>query len=46
LAFGRNKRATTASDVVDFLGDAFEKRFPAHRASYASAEETETETAL
>ena len=50
LAFGKNKRATTASDLVDFLGDAFEKRFPAHRASYASAEEraeeTETETAL
>lgn len=50
LAFGKNKRATTASDLVEFLGDAFEKRFPAHRASYASAEErggeTETETAL
>jgi ATP-dependent NAD(P)H-hydrate dehydratase len=50
LAFGKKKRATTASDVVEFLGDAFEKRFPAHRASYASAEEraeeTETETAL
>jgi ATP-dependent NAD(P)H-hydrate dehydratase len=50
LAFEENKRATTASDLVEFLGDAFEKRFPAHRASYASAEETaeetETETAL
>jgi ATP-dependent NAD(P)H-hydrate dehydratase len=50
LAFGKNKRATTASDLVEFLGGAFEKRFPAHRASYASAEEraeeTETETAL
>jgi len=50
LAFEESKRATTASDLVEFLGGAFEKRFPAHRASYASAEETaeetETETAL
>ena len=44
LAFEKNKRATTASDLVEFLGDAFEKRFPAHRASYASAEETAEET--
>ena len=40
VAFGKNKRATTASDLVDFLGDAFEKRFPADQSSYASAEES------
>ena len=44
LAFEKKKRATTASDLVESLGDAFEARFPADRASYASAEETETET--
>lgn len=48
LAFEKKKRATTASDLVEVLGDAFEARFPADRASYASAEEraeeTETET--
>ena len=44
LAFEKKKRATTASDLVESLGDAFEARFPADRASYASAEERAEET--
>lgn len=44
LAFEKKKRATTASDLVEVLGDAFEARFPADRASYASAEERAEET--
>lgn len=39
IAFGKKKRATTASDVAEALGEAFEARFPADRASYASSEE-------
>ena len=38
-AFEKKKRATTASDVVEEIGEAFEARFPADRASYASSEE-------
>ena len=42
IAFGKKKRATTASDVAEALGEAFEARFPADRASYASSEERAT----
>ena len=40
-AFEKKKRAATASDVVEEMGEAFEARFPADRASYASSEERE-----
>ena len=39
IAFGKKKRAMTASDVAEALGEAFEARFPADTASYASSEE-------